>query len=119
LSKRRLWNLEFHGIDLADAEEDGIPGELVRHQPDLKKTLAEKREVLHRILRDMADRFDFVTCEGAAEKIRASPSEQKFFRRTFVGTQSSKWGGLPSLASRTKGAKCTYISDNEGACRLA
>ncbi len=71
LSKRRLWNLEFHGIDLADAEEDGIPGELVRRQPDLRKSLAEKVAVFGRVLDQMLDLFQFVpTRQAAAEAAR-------------------------------------------------
>ncbi|MEZ4403464.1 MAG: polysaccharide deacetylase family protein [Kofleriaceae bacterium] len=49
-----LVNLEFHGIDLCDAELDGIPGELVARQPDLRHPLAYKLEVLDSLLSRLA-----------------------------------------------------------------
>ena len=45
-----LFNLELHGIDGCDAELDGIPGELVARQPDLRRTVAEKAATLDEIL---------------------------------------------------------------------
>ena len=47
---RPFFNLELHGIDLCDAELDGIPGELVARQPDLRRTVAEKAATLDEIL---------------------------------------------------------------------
>src|SRR5262249_4144070 len=35
-----FFNLELHGIDLADAAADEIPSELVARQPDLRRSLA-------------------------------------------------------------------------------
>ncbi|HEY6038852.1 MAG TPA: polysaccharide deacetylase family protein [Kofleriaceae bacterium] len=53
MAKREFWNLELHGIDFADAELDGIPGELVERQPDLQIPIAEKLarmdELLHAV----------------------------------------------------------------------
>lgn len=40
------FNLELHGIDLADAREDGLPPALVARQPDLRRDLAFKRAAL-------------------------------------------------------------------------
>lgn len=37
-----LFNLELHGIELADAEQDQIPAALVARQPDLRRPLADK-----------------------------------------------------------------------------
>jgi peptidoglycan/xylan/chitin deacetylase (PgdA/CDA1 family) len=37
-----FFNLELHGIDLADAEADEIPPALVARQPDLRRSLARK-----------------------------------------------------------------------------
>ncbi|MES1206178.1 MAG: polysaccharide deacetylase family protein [Pseudomonadota bacterium] len=42
---RPLFNLELHGIDLADADEDALPAALVARQPDLRRPLAHKRRV--------------------------------------------------------------------------
>lgn len=43
---RPFFNLELHGIDLADAVADGLPPALIARQPDLRRTLAEKRAAL-------------------------------------------------------------------------
>ena len=45
-----LFNLELHGIDLADADGDGVPGELVARQPDLRRPLAHKLDALAQTL---------------------------------------------------------------------
>src|SRR5262249_35104304 len=42
MARREVFNFELHGIDFADAEQDGIPGELVARQPDLKLPIADK-----------------------------------------------------------------------------
>jgi peptidoglycan/xylan/chitin deacetylase (PgdA/CDA1 family) len=43
---RPLFNLELHGIDLADAAADQVPSELVARQPDLRRTLGQKLTAL-------------------------------------------------------------------------
>ncbi len=63
---RPLVNLELHGIDLADAAEDGL--EFLRpHQPDLRVPMLEKRAALraaiHRLRREG---YAFVTLAEAA-----------------------------------------------------
>jgi len=63
---RPLVNLELHGIDLADAREDGLAA-LAAHQPDLRRTAAAKEAALDaaiEVLRDAGYRF--VTLEQAA-----------------------------------------------------
>ena len=45
-----LFNLELHGIDLCDAETDGVPGALVARQPDLRRPLAHKLAALEETL---------------------------------------------------------------------
>jgi peptidoglycan-N-acetylglucosamine deacetylase len=45
-----LFNLELHGIDLCDTAGDGIPGELVARQPDLRRPLAHKLAALEETL---------------------------------------------------------------------
>jgi hypothetical protein len=49
---RDFVNLELHGIDLADAEADGLEG-LVPHQPDLRRPYAEKRAALSEAIRTL------------------------------------------------------------------
>jgi peptidoglycan-N-acetylglucosamine deacetylase len=66
MRRRSFFNLELHGIDLCGADEDGIPGELVSRQPDLRIPLADKLAALDAIL-DIALRdFDAVTLRDAA-----------------------------------------------------
>jgi peptidoglycan/xylan/chitin deacetylase (PgdA/CDA1 family) len=45
-----FFNLELHGIDLADAEADEIPPALVAKQPDLRRPLAHKLAALDETL---------------------------------------------------------------------
>jgi peptidoglycan/xylan/chitin deacetylase (PgdA/CDA1 family) len=57
--RRPFFNFELHGIDLADAEEDGIPGELVARQPDLRVPLARKWRALEAIVDRLALDYEF------------------------------------------------------------
>jgi hypothetical protein len=45
-----FFNLELHGIDLADADADEIPPALVARQPDLRRPLAHKLAALDETL---------------------------------------------------------------------
>jgi len=45
-----FFNLELHGIDLADAEDDGFPAALVAQQPDLRRPLLHKLQALEATL---------------------------------------------------------------------
>ena len=47
-----IFNLELHGIDLADAESDGFPPALIAVQPDLRVPLARKLAALDATLRE-------------------------------------------------------------------
>ena len=47
-----LFNLELHGIDLADADHDGLPAELVARQPDLRRPLAHKLRVFDELFNE-------------------------------------------------------------------
>ncbi|HTJ47241.1 MAG TPA: polysaccharide deacetylase family protein [Kofleriaceae bacterium] len=66
MAKRPFFNLELHGIDLADAGDDGIPGELVARQPDLRVPLAKKRAALEEVLDYLSEHFTIVTLRDAA-----------------------------------------------------
>ena len=61
MTERSFFNFELHGIDFADAAIDGIPGELVARQPDLRLPIAEKLARLGRLLDDLATRWRFAT----------------------------------------------------------
>lgn len=58
--------LELHGIDLADADQDGLAW-LRQHQPDLRKTAAEKDIALRGAISVLrANGYKFVTTHEAA-----------------------------------------------------
>ncbi len=63
---RPLVNLELHGIDLSDADEDGL-GWLAPHQLDLKRTAAQKETALRAAIETLrAAGYAFVTLAEAA-----------------------------------------------------
>jgi hypothetical protein len=71
MAKRRFFNFELHGIDFADADKDGIPGELVDRQPDLRMPIDDKLSRLTHVLEQVRQRWDFATlAEVAAETQR-------------------------------------------------
>jgi peptidoglycan-N-acetylglucosamine deacetylase len=66
IAGRSLVNLELHGIDLADAEQDGLQG-LAPHQPDLRKSLADKLATLRATIEALREHgYEFVTLADAA-----------------------------------------------------
>jgi hypothetical protein len=66
---RPVVSLELHGIDLADADEDGL-GFLAAHQPDLRKTAAQKESALRASIAELRSRgYRFVTCTEAARTV--------------------------------------------------
>jgi peptidoglycan/xylan/chitin deacetylase (PgdA/CDA1 family) len=65
---RPLVNLELHGIDLADAEMDGL-GFLVRHQADLRWSARAKENALRSAVGELrAAGYTFVTLAEAADR---------------------------------------------------
>jgi hypothetical protein len=71
IAGRTLVNLELHGIDLADAHADQLEP-LIAHQPDLRRSLGEKRRALESaiwVLRGAG--YEFVTLRQAAERFAA------------------------------------------------
>ncbi len=68
MRRRSFFNLELHGIDLADADRDGIPGELVAKQPDLRVALVRKQRALEATLDRLAVDYDMVTLSAAAAR---------------------------------------------------
>jgi peptidoglycan/xylan/chitin deacetylase (PgdA/CDA1 family) len=62
------FNLELHGIDLADAAGDGLSAALIRRQPDLRVSLARKLAALDRTLDEArAASAEFLTLAAAAQ----------------------------------------------------
>jgi peptidoglycan-N-acetylglucosamine deacetylase len=74
--RRPFFNLELHGIDLADAAGDGFPAALIARQPDLRRPLAHKRAALLATLAEVrAHGATFRTLSQAASSlIPAAPS---------------------------------------------
>ena len=70
MAQRRFFNFELHGLDFADAEKDGIPGELVARQADLRVPIADKLGRLEAILDELAERWDLVTLGQVAADVQ-------------------------------------------------
>jgi peptidoglycan/xylan/chitin deacetylase (PgdA/CDA1 family) len=67
-ASRPLVNLELHGIDLADAHDDGLAW-LAPHQPDLRVSAAQKELALRAAVQELRARgFTFVTLREAARR---------------------------------------------------
>ena len=66
IRRRPLFNLELHGIDLADAVADRIPTELAGRQPDLRIPFCEKRRVFLDTLTELRAHYRCVTLAEAA-----------------------------------------------------
>ncbi len=69
-ARHALFNLELHGIDGCDAELDGIPGELVARQPDLRIPVDQKLAILDELLATLVRDRDGVTLATAAAAIQ-------------------------------------------------
>ena len=69
-ARHALFNLELHGIDGCDAEEDGIPGELVARQPDLRVPVADKLAILDALLTELVRDREGVTLRTAAAAVQ-------------------------------------------------
>jgi hypothetical protein len=70
MARRAFWNFELHGIDFADAEKDGIPGELVARQPDLRLPIAEKLARLDQLLDQLLAGWELVTLAEVAAEVQ-------------------------------------------------
>ena len=65
-----FFNLELHGIDLADAGVDGFPAALVAKQPDLRVPLARKLAALDATLKEARSRgARYLPLRDAAEEV--------------------------------------------------
>jgi len=70
MARRRFFNFELHGIDFADAEQDGIPGELVARQPDLRIPIADKLARLGDLLDQLAAGWQLSTLAEVAADVQ-------------------------------------------------
>ncbi len=72
---RELINLELHGIDAADATQDGL-ADLAPHRADLRRTAAEKLRSLRTAIEVIRDAgYELVTLEEAARRFRSRPTQ--------------------------------------------
>lgn len=70
---RELINLELHGLDLADANEDGLQS-LVAHRADLRRPADEKLRALRAAVSQLrATGYELVTLEEAAARFQSTP----------------------------------------------
>ncbi len=65
LRRARVVNLEFHGIDLCDLQQDGIDPALLK-QPDLRVDLDNKLALFTEVIRDLRDGWGVDTLENLA-----------------------------------------------------
>ncbi|HZJ62728.1 MAG TPA: polysaccharide deacetylase family protein [Kofleriaceae bacterium] len=72
MARRSFWNFELHGIDFADAERDGIPGELVARQPDLRIPIRDKLSRLEHLLDQLAADWTFAPLADVAAEVQRS-----------------------------------------------
>lgn len=73
IAGRPLVSLELHGIDLADAREDGLSW-LAPHQADLRRTARQKQAALQAAIEELrASGHRFVTCAEAARTLVGRP----------------------------------------------
>lgn len=70
MSGRGFFNLELHGIDLADAIEDRIPTELAGRQPDLRVPFHDKRRIFLQTIQELKLEYEFVTLRDAAAVVQ-------------------------------------------------
>ncbi len=66
MRRRPFFNLELHGVDLADTDDDGIPGDLAAREPAFRTPLEPKLRALEATLDRLSPDFDFVTLRDAA-----------------------------------------------------
>lgn len=65
-------NLELHGVDLIDADEDGIPAELVNKQPELRVPVRDKIRRLEKILIELRNGALVLPLCQVAEELQRS-----------------------------------------------
>ncbi len=67
---RPFFNFELHGIDLIDADRDGIPAELVARQPDLRASLSVKQRAFEATLGRLAHDYRFEPLLEVARRVQ-------------------------------------------------
>lgn len=71
MRRRAFFNLELHGIDLADAETDGFPPELIARQADLRTSGDKKLRAFEDSLDDLISAgYEFATLREVADEVQ-------------------------------------------------
>ena len=70
MQRQTFFNLELHGIDLIDAQADGIPAALCARQPDLRVPLADKLQALGETFERLRDTRTIVPLHEVAEEVQ-------------------------------------------------
>jgi peptidoglycan-N-acetylglucosamine deacetylase len=70
MRRRPFFNLEMHGIDLADAVADRIPTELAGRQPDLRVPFADKRRRFLETLEELRASYQILTLSEVAARVQ-------------------------------------------------
>lgn len=65
-----LLNLEFHGLDLLDWSDEGVPYVLRAHQPDLRVTLDAKLRTYRGVLSALRPHYAFRTLRDAVAQLQ-------------------------------------------------
>ncbi len=71
MRRRSFFNFELHGIDLADAEADGFPPELIARQADLRTSGDKKLRAFEDSLDDLAGAgYEFARLREVADEVQ-------------------------------------------------
>ena len=68
LARETVLVINLHAIELADPEADGLPTEIVRRQPELRRSLSERQQVLREVLGQLASGREILTCAEIAKR---------------------------------------------------
>jgi hypothetical protein len=69
--RQQTIQIELHGIDIMDANDDAIHPQLAKHQPDVNRAWEKKREAIGDFLELAKDHYEFVTLDTMADELDA------------------------------------------------
>lgn len=69
---QRTLQVEFHGIDFMDADDDAIHPALAKVQPDVRRSVADKRAAYEAFLGPMRDEHSMVTLRAMVDQLDAA-----------------------------------------------
>jgi hypothetical protein len=70
MDRQPFFNFELHGMDLLDADTDGLPDALRARQPDLRTPLHDRMRALAEVLDHVKQRAEFAPLHIVAEKVQ-------------------------------------------------